>query len=61
MPLQASREETLVEQRQDYIVDETRLPLRLFKVLKNGGSAVVDMVQETKTNRIFARKTIECS
>ncbi|KAH8727758.1 kinase-like domain-containing protein, partial [Phaeosphaeriaceae sp. PMI808] len=48
-----------VEEDQDYdIEDIARLPFRIAKVLGGGHSAIVEKVHDTKTGKIFAKKTI---
>jgi serine/threonine protein kinase len=55
-----SREPYLIEKDGDYVVDdENRLPFEHKKALGSGYSAVVDKVEDTRSNMVFARKVVK--
>jgi serine/threonine protein kinase len=56
----SSKEQLLIEEGGNYILDGiTQLPFAHIKMLGTGLSAFVEMVKDTKTGNVFAKKTIK--
>jgi serine/threonine protein kinase len=58
-PPEPTAEHLLIEEGQDYILEEnTRLPFTIEMTLGGGHSAIVEKVRDIRTGRTFAKKTI---